>query len=405
MNVNFNMSAVRANDCLTRTDNALSASMQRLSSGYKINKAKDNPAGMAISKKMHAQLRGLKKANQSASDGISVIQTAEGALAEIQDMIQRLSELAVQSANGTYSDKDRTAIQEEVQQLQEEINRIANNTEFNGTILLNGGFDLKGYTSNIGVKVETYTDEAPIGLYKMELTMEKVTDPDGTVHYQYSDLNDAYVNAAGYKYPHEIIAYPDDTVDTPENPNPEVDDSIKDFTVKYVGDNSFSMTLVYDKKSLIDQYEATYPGGGKHKIEYEVEVTGIGAMTLQVGANENQTLDVRIPTISTKTLGIRDIELTTEEKATKAIDSIDFALGEVSAARSRLGAYENRLEHTVSSLDITTENMTSAYSRILDVDMAEEMTEYTTLQVLSQAGTSMLAQANERPQQVLQLLQ
>ena len=135
MNVNYNLTAIRANDCLNRTDNSLATSMGRLSSGYKINKAKDNPSGMAISKKMHAQLRGLKRANQSASDGISVIETAEGALTEIQEMVQRLNELAIQSANGTNSDGDREAIQEEVEQLQAEINRIAENTDFNFYIL------------------------------------------------------------------------------------------------------------------------------------------------------------------------------------------------------------------------------------------------------------------------------
>ncbi len=399
MNVNYNLTAIRANDCLNRTDNSLSVSMGRLSSGYKINKAKDNPSGMAISKKMHAQLRGLKRANQSASDGISVIETAEGALTEIQEMVQRLNELAIQSANGTNSDGDRLAIQEEVEQLQAEINRIAENTDFNGTSLLSGGFDLKGYTNNLAVKVETYTDETPVGFYKMELQIEKTTDG-----YKVSSLKDSYKNDPSdptydpnYKFAQGIIAYPENEVTFTDH------DSIGDFTVKYVGDDSFSMTLVYDKANLIKQYDDAV--GGLQTIKYEVEATGIGAMTLQIGANENQILEVRIPSISTKTLGIRDLDLTTEETATAGIKLVDEALSLVSAARSRLGAYENRLEHTVSSLNITSENMTAAYSRIMDVDMAEEMTDYTTLQVLSQAGTSMLAQANQRPQQVLQLLQ
>ncbi|MBE5848245.1 MAG: flagellin FliC3 [Lachnospiraceae bacterium] len=401
MNVNYNLTAIRANDCLNRTDNNLSVSMGRLSSGYKINKAKDNPSGMAISKKMHAQLRGLKRANQSASDGISVIETAEGALTEIQEMVQRLNELAIQSANGTNSDGDREAIQEEVQQLQAEINRIAENTDFNGTSLLSGGFDLKGYTNNLAIKVETYTDETPIGFYKMGLQIER-TFINGEEAYVVSDLSNSYKNDPDYKYPQGIIAYPEDTAVFTD---PRVShDPITDFTVKYVGDDSFSMTMVYDKANLIDQYKAL-GGSGLQTIEYEVEATGIGAMTLQIGANENQILEVRIPSISTKTLGIRDLDLTTEESATAGIKLVDEALTLVSAARSRLGAYENRLEHTVSSLNITSENMTAAYSRIMDVDMAEEMTDYTTLQVLSQAGTSMLAQANQRPQQVLQLLQ
>ncbi len=402
MNVNYNLTAIRANDCLNRTDNNLSVSMGRLSSGYKINKAKDNPSGMAISKKMHAQLRGLKRANQSASDGISVIETAEGALTEIQEMVQRLNELAIQSANGTNSDGDREAIQEEVEQLQAEINRIAENTDFNGTSLLSGGFDLKGYTNNLAVKVETYTDETPIGFYSMELQMEKTTGTNGETLYVIKDLLNSYKNVTGYKYPQGIIAYPENTATFTD---PRVShDPIGDVTVKYVGDDSFAMTLVYDKANLIDQYNAL-GGTGTQSITYEVEATGIGAMTLQVGANENQVLEVRIPSISTKTLGIRDLDLTTEDTATEGIKLVDDALSIVSAARSRLGAYENRLEHTVSSLNITSENMTAAYSRIMDVDMAEEMTDYTTLQVLSQAGTSMLAQANQRPQQVLQLLQ
>ena len=182
MKINYNMSAIIANDKLAKTDTALSTSIEKLSSGYKINHAKDSPSGVAIAKKMHDQIRGLNRAAQNASDGISVIETAEGTLSEVQDMLQRMNELAIKGSTGTLSDSDRQTLQDEVDQLRDEIDRIAGSTEFNGNVLLDGTFDLKGYTSNPDVKVESYSDQAKIGNYYIEgITVKEIekVDADG----------------------------------------------------------------------------------------------------------------------------------------------------------------------------------------------------------------------------------
>ena len=399
MRINYNISAIITNDCLSRSESLLSDSTEKLSSGYKINHAKDNPSGIALSKRMHAQIRGLSRASQNASDGVSVIETAEGALTEVHDMLQRLNELSIKSANGTMSDSDRQTVQEEADALIEEINRIATSTEFNGSVLLDGTFDLKGFVEKSpndanfdtsAVTVESYSDEASIGYY--EISFQTMMDADGNLCI---DKNSVQVNTQD-----DTIIVHDKEVDLKKVDNCKATEAYKvddDHTVMITGDGAFSLTLDFDLEKL----EAQGLTGGT----FVVDLTGIGAMTMQIGANEGQTLDIRIPTVSPKTLGIEDLDVSTKDAAKTSIDRVSGAIDIVSSIRSRLGAYQNRLEHSISSLDITEENMTAAYSRIMDVDMAEEMTEYTTNQVLSQAGTSMLAQANERPSQVLQLLQ
>lgn len=392
MKINFNMSAIFANDNLAKSDNALSTSIEKLSSGYKINHAKDNPSGVAISKRMHAQIRGLSAATQNASDGISVIETAEGTMTEIHDMLQRLSELSIKAANSTMSDKDRVSVQEEVDKLQQEIDRITSSTEFNGNVLLDGTFDVKGFveksTKNTAfntsaVKVESYAQEAKTGIY--ELKLETDVDANG----------DAYIKSITISTAGGQTKVHGRDVDLRTVGNQKMEVGEDGHTVKITADNNFSLTLDIDLKKL------TNPATGT----FNVDLTGIGPMTTQIGANEGQTLDILIPKVSNKTLGIADLDVSTMSTATASIDRVSRAIDNLSSIRSKLGAYQNRLEHSISSLDITEENMTAAYSRIIDVDMAEEMTEYTKNQVLSQAGISVLAQANERPSQILQLLQ
>ena len=392
MKINFNMSAIFANDNLAKSDNALSSSIEKLSSGYKINHAKDNPSGVAISKRMHAQIRGLSAATQNASDGISVIETAEGTMTEIHDMLQRLSELSIKAANSTMSEKDRVSVQEEVDKFQQEIDRITSSTEFNGNVLLDGTFDVKGFveksTKNAtfntsAVKVESYAQEAKTGIY--ELKLETDVDANG----------DAYIKSITISTAGGQTKVHGRDVDLRTVGNQKMEVGEDGHTVKITADNNFSLTLDIDLKKL------TNPATGT----FNVDLTGIGPMTTQIGANEGQTLDILIPKVSNKTLGIADLDVSTMSTATASIDRVSKAIDNLSSIRSKLGAYQNRLEHSISSLDITEENMTAAYSRIIDVDMAEEMTEYTKNQVLSQAGISVLAQANERPSQILQLLQ
>lgn len=376
MKINFNASAAIANNALTRNDNKLAASLGKLSSGYKITHAKDNPSGLAMAKRMNAQIAGVSVATDNAGDGISVIEIADGTMSEIHDMLQRLNELSVKASTGTLTEQDREIINNEAQQLKEEIDRISGEAEFNGQKILDGSFDLKGYTDNVDVKVAYYGDEVKAGQYQVA-DLKIGTDKDG-------DLDSARSSVT-------ITGPGGQTVAGVKVSG--IDGNIATIT----GDNGFELKL--EIRSGIQKDDVTTVNN------FKMELAGFGAMDTQIGANEGQQLGIRIPRISCLNMGIESLDLTTAEGATKAIDQVDAAIKYVSEARSRIGAYQNRLEHTVSSLDITSENMTAAYSRIMDTDMAEEMTEYTTLQVLSQASTSMLAQANERPSQVLQLLQ
>lgn len=384
MRINYNVSAMLSNNALANNDSLLAQSLERLSSGLKINHAKDNPAGLAMAKRMNAQVEGLSVANQNASDGISIIETADGAMTEVSEMLQRINELAIKSANGIMSDSDRETVQDEVAQLKEEITRISEVTEFNGQKLLNGEFELKGYVyGNLDVKVSSYSKEVPAKEYVIDsITIEKeVVDGVETGRYIVSDKQ---LGVGFYD---------------PDNMTAEMNGNL--LTLK--GANDFEMTLDLTGVDL----EQNLAGAGAEVTltNLTIDATGIGAMRLQVGANEGQVLAVEIPAISLRNMGIEDLDVSTAEGALDAIDAVDGAIKYVSSVRGKLGAYQNRLESTVNSLDVTSENMTAAYSRIMDVDMAEEMTNYTTYQVLTQAGTSMLAQANERPSQVLQLLQ
>lgn len=384
MRINYNVSAMLSNNALANNDSLLAQSLERLSSGLKINHAKDNPAGLAMAKRMNAQIEGLSVANQNASDGISIIETADGAMTEVSEMLQRINELAVKSANGTMSDSDRKTVQDEVAQLKEEITRISEVTEFNGQKLLNGEFELKGYVyGNLDVKVSSYSKEVPT----KEYTINSLTIKKEVVNGE--ETGDYFVSAKQLG-----AGFPD-----PGNMRAEMNGNL--LTLK--GANNFEITL--DLTGVDLEQKLTVPGDEVNLTNLKIDATGIGAMRLQIGANEGQVLAVEIPAISLRNMEMEDLDVSTKDGALDAIDSIDKAIRYVSGVRGKLGAYQNRLESTVNSLDITSENMTAAYSRIMDVDMAEEMTNYTTNQVLTQAGTSMLAQANERPSQVLQLLQ
>lgn len=365
MKINQNIQAMVTSNILTTNENRLSLSTEKLSSGYKINHAWENPAGLAISNKMKAQIRGLERSAQNASNGISVIETAEGALSEIQSMVQRMNELAVRAASGTNVTLDKKAVQAEVTQLCKEIERIAADTEYNSQNLLGGDQELKGYSAIDEVKVRYYSEDVKVGNgYGISFTK----NADGTI-----------------------------TTATTGGFNATAKVEYENGTATITDRNDFKM--------VIDVDESKFPTPLPFTLNATLDITGIGGMTFQVGANEGQEITVIIPKISLKNMGIDDIDCSTEEGAREAIDKAATALEFISEVRSKLGAYENRFEHTVSSLNITDENMTAAHSRMMDVDMATEMVEYTKLQVLAQAGTSMLSQANERPQSALQLLQ
>ena len=272
MRINHNIQALNAYRNLSQTMSSTSKSLEKLSSGLRINKAADDAAGLAISEKMRSQIRGLDMAERNTLDAVSLIQTGEGALNEVHSILQRMRELSVQASNGTLAADDKTAIQSEITQLIDEVDRIAGKTQFNSQSLLNG--------------------------------------TGGTA----------------------------------------------------------------------------------------------GTFTFQIGANSGETLDVKIGKMDTTTLGIKTVNVTTATGAQSAITALDNSIKMVSAERSNMGAYQNRLEHTTNNLQISSENLTSAESRIRDLDMAEEMTNFTRNNILNQAGQAMLAQANQLPQGILQLL-
>ncbi len=375
MKINYNVSAIIANAALSVNEKSYNVSSERLSTGFKVNHAKENPSGIAIAKRMNAQLRGLEHASQNASTAISVVSTAEGALTEMQSMVQRISELAIQAANGPKTDDDRAAIQAEVKELKDELARMMEDTEFNGRKLLNGDCDLKGYSDVDGVSVGYYSDEVPVAKYSLSVTQPLPRDAEGNIDLQEGDVTLLQDGSE--------TAFPADATITYEG------DKV---TVKASGEFevNFYMSDAYDAAGTSD---------------ITLDLTGMGAMRVQIGANEGQVLPIRIPEVSLRTMNIEDIDISTEAGAQRAIELSKQANSFISSVRARIGAYENRLEHTGNSIDITEENMTGAFSRLMDTDMAEEMTEYTNQQVLNQAGISILTQANQRPSEMLQLLQ
>lgn len=345
MVVQHNISAMNANRYFGINNSGLSKSLEKLSSGYAINRAGDNAAGLAVSEKMRSQIAGLTQGVKNAEDGISMIQTFEGALTETDAILQRMKTLATQSANGTYQDDvDRDAIQLEFDQLNDELNQIAD-TDFNGVTALNGGRMADGTsakTANSG---------------KSEI----VTPDSSTSH-------------AGTA---STIAY--STVDAKTN----------NTTVSY--SNAYGQAT----NNLTYTSTITLQVGARSKdavtFTFEYESKGIGKLSANMDC-------------SARGLGTDQLSLTTQKSANQAIDQIGNAINKVSMVRATFGAIQNRLEHKIDNMNVTKENITSAESRIRDTDMAQEMTNFTKNQILSQASQAMLAQANQLPQGVLQLL-
>lgn len=465
MKINRNMSAVIANKQLKRTENRLSASMQRLTSGLKINSAGDNPAGMAISNKMKAQIDALDQAGSNTTNAISTIQIADGALNEVTNILQRMRELSVQAANGTNSPDDRKTIQKEIDELKDEVDRISKDTEYNTKPLLDGSSDIRSYSDNVS---RIYvSDTVTAGKYQLTLTekAEKAkadltipTGLEGTIN-----LGGMGVTITSGMTEDEIFenirtAAEDAGFDVERNGNSfsltsSNYGSAQEIFISAPADLATAMGITAMENVNYDASSNTYTGtdNGKDAVveipsdyeeagftstttvsedgnhitvtdregfsidflldedcakgtELEIEVTDIGAMTIQVGSNQYQTVDVRIPEVSSNSLYLDTVNVGSELGAGHAIVSLDYAVARVSSVRSRLGAYQNRMEYAEKSLAATGEDVTSAYSNLLDTDMAEEMVEYTQQNILDQAGISVLSQANDLPQQILSLL-
>ena len=408
MVVQHNLTAMNSNRMLGVTTSAQAKSTEKLSSGYKINRAADDAAGLSISEKMRKQIRGLTQASSNAQDGISAVQTAEGALNEVQDMLQRMNELAVKAANGTNSEDDRNYIQDEVNQLIKEIDRVSTTTKFNETYLLKGD-DTATFTKPTATDV-TFADGDANGTkakITLDLSVAKATSGKSDVTFSFAgknysvraEENDDAV-AIAKKLAQAIKA------------DPIEDEAAGKFTVTDKGDGTIEIEAASDKAVKSDKIKAT---------AVSVKSSGVLTLSLHVGADstaDNQ-ISVDIKQMSADVLGLKTGKSSTtaaendtllvngkdDENARAAIDTIASALQEVSKQRSALGAAQNRLEHTISNLDNVVENTTSAESSIRDTDMATEMVKYSNNNILAQAGQAMLAQANQSNQGVLSLLQ
>ena len=397
MVVQHNMQAANANRMLNVTTSAQSKSTEKLSSGYKINRAADDAAGLTISEKMRKQIKGLDRASTNAQDGVSAVQTAEGALTEVHSMLQRMNELAVQSANGTNSATDRKAIQDEVDQLSTEIDRVSETTKFNETYLLKGdsktaekaSFIKSGYSIGAG---ELYA-EGDAGKTKLTSTTLKEAIDAGKKIYKKDDDS---IATKGTDYDYITKLYDKDGKVVSAEDALKAANGTK-FYSSDKGDKGFEVT------NATNLYDAAQNPG----FIQQFDVNGKLSFNLHVGADSSSDnkIKVDIESMDSKGIGIKDIKVDTEDDATAAIDRISDAISKVSSQRSSLGAVQNRLEHTINNLDNVSENTTSAESRIRDTDMAKEMVNYSKNNILAQAGQSMLAQANQSNQGVLSLLQ
>ena len=469
MVVQHNLQAMNANRMLNITTGSQSKSAEKLSSGYRINRAADDAAGLSISEKMRKQIRGLDQASTNAEDGVSAVQTAEGALTEVHSMLQRMNELAVQASNGPNSKTDRDAIQSEIDQLTTEIDRVAETTKFNESYLLKGDADgntkkiyleahdagLKGKLTDNGDGTATFVmnelkagdsvtiagKSYTVGSTKAEAEAEftkqvKQAGDKFTVNGKEITILDTYAdkttdNAAG-KYTLDdakaliaggaTVKFTDGT--TMKVMTDATDDGVDDNDSSVISKNKayllaseelLKANQIGDTESNAkvtntgDQAITLANGDGTFKIKLaQTEVAEKLNFNLHVGSDADMTnkINVNIETMSSSYLGIKGLNVSddTGVSATYAVDAIADALQKVSDQRSSLGAVQNRLEHTIANLDNVVENTTSAESRIRDVDMAEEMVEYSKNNILAQAGQSMLAQANQATQGVLSLL-
>jgi len=395
MIINHNISALNTHRQLGANNNAVQNSLEKLSSGLGINKAGDDAAGLAISEKMRGQIRGLEMAEKNAQDGISLIQTAEGALSETHDILQRMRELAVQASNDTNNEVDRKELQKEMNQLIEEIDRISNDTEFNTKTLLDGSFTNNKFHigANEGQSISLSIESMGTGNIGQVIT-GKVYEGTTSGTLAKTDFTDKTSNSGSNdEETFKVTVNGSDTTVKLDQDYGDVDSVLTDIN------NQLSGTGVEAK--LNDNNEVVFSS----EEDFSLDVSSANSFS---GANVAETDIITGAHISTLTVDT-DTETTggimTQVDADEAITAINNAIENVSAERSKLGAFQNRLEHTINNLGASAENLTAAESRIRDVDMAKEMMEFTKNNILSQAAQSMLAQANQQPQGVLQLLQ
>lgn len=451
MKITYNVPALRANRFLSASNNAVDKSIEKLSSGYKINKSVDDSAGMAISRKMKTQIEGLEQASRNGGDGISVIQTAEGTVAEVTAMIQRMRELAVQAANDTYTMDDRKMIQDEINQLNDQIAMLSEQTEYNTKTLLNGSLERVSYADAPNVEILSSSDMVTAQEYdfsiseygtsaSLEISIPSESMPAGTI-----EINGESVTIGAGESGESAF---EKIRDLCECVSIELDEEGQMKTVLAGSDQRIvincsaelagvlgidttvmseagtdavvelgegfpptaSATVKGNQVSITDYsgYEMLLelkPDMEESSEELKLTIEDGGPLVVQIGANQKQEIEISIPKITPKTLGIDKINLRSADGANNAITALDEALNRINAIRSKIGAYQNRIETAIASLDESSEDVTRALSRVEDVDMASEMTNYTSKTVLAQAGNSMVAQVNSRPQSVLSMLQ
>lgn len=475
MRVNHNSMALNASQHFAKINKNIAKSMERLSSGYRITNPSDDAAGLAISTKMSAQIRGLDRASKNSNDGVSVIQSSEGGLEEIHSILGRMRELAVQAANDVNYEEDRDAIQEEIDSLVEEINQVVETTAFNDQKLLNGDLSRRTMSSEFSMEATYISEAVPEGLYELSVTAD-ATQALYTTGFSYSGatvtkaqagsmtvngflveieegmtMTDVYEKLQTHltKIGIDVMASSDGGTTKEEFTSGasvifktqeygseqkieigvENDElaallGINDGDIEYGTDCQASLTI--SEEGFTSTASFTTAGndiaivdrnGFEMNVTIEpgaaaggaatttIEVFSAGTMVVQTGANSGEQISIDIPSISAADLGIDNLIMYTNEYASKAMEAIDAAVIRVSNIRSKLGAYQNRLEDIYDNLAVQEESITAAYSRIMDTDMAEEMTNYTQQDVLSQAAISMMTKSNERPESILQLLQ
>ena len=481
MRIQHNITALNAHRNLTTNNSAVTKNLEKLSSGYRINRAGDDAAGLAISEKMRAQITGLQTAQKNAEDGVSLVQTAEGALTEVHSMLNRMVELATQSANGTYSEANRKEMQKEIDALRDEIDRIGNTANFNGTKLFGGGAGTKALdatgtingaqlTGNPQVATKTVTEatwtDATAGKADGKFSFT-VVDEAGTEHTFDVDVDTAtnktadqvatalnasddlkvygitvtnkggkltftsdtegssaaYVKNVTYNGTNTegslaaaTATLGKDAGNTYDLSQMQNGDSLsiggKTYTYKQNAtgdDGNFSDVASLTKLLAKDGIDVVDQGNNGQAVMFKPKADAGNATTIKLhvgeASDEANTIEVKIKAMNSGALGIDKLDISTAEGAKNAIDTINKAIDTVSSIRSDLGALQNRLEHTINNLGVQNENITAAESRIRDVDMAKEMMAYTKNNILVQSSQAMLAQANQVPQGVLQLLQ
>lgn len=400
MRIQHNIAALNSYRNLTGNNNAVSKNLEKLSSGYRINRAGDDAAGLAISEKMRAQITGLNTAQKNAQDGVSLVQTAEGALTEVHSMLNRMVELADQSANGTYDNAvDRANLQKEIASLKDEIDRIADSTNFNGINLLDGSLSTKTTTTLAGTEAGT---KAGVDLKFTFAEQFKGKEINVALEHKASakDKIEATVGADG-----KITLKMDATV---AHSASAIKEALANADITNVAAEDKAKMSSLLASATVTGAGTTGTTGGDGFVATATTTPPKGkSLTLQIGdtsADFNQ-MAVSVGDMHGEALGIADIDISTQVGAQTAVDKIKSAINSVSSTRGDLGAIQNRLEHTINNLSVTAENMTAAESRIRDVDMANEMMAYTKNNILVQSSQAMLAQANQLPQGVLQLLQ